>query len=104
MEDDDELVNRAAIQAHHQTRQNQGDWRQTLIPGNAEHNKPDQRRARQCGELRGKIAAGQRPQRGDGDTQLRARCHAERGRFRQRITQHLLKKYPDQPQACAHQQ
>ncbi|MNP11820.1 hypothetical protein D3C76_1040260 [compost metagenome] len=103
MEQHQQLVDRSAVETHHQTGQNQRHRRKSFSPRHAKHQRAHHAGPRQRSKLAGECA-GQRPERGNGDSELCASGDAERRRFRQRVTQHLLEQHTDQPQPCAHQQ
>ncbi len=104
MEQHQQLIDGAAVEAHHQARQNQRDRRETFSPGDAKHQQPNHAGPGQRRELGGQHAAWQRPERRHGDAKLRAGRHTQRGRLGKRITQHLLKQHADQPKPRANEQ
>ncbi|MOA34394.1 hypothetical protein D3C78_1557650 [compost metagenome] len=53
MKQHQKLIDRPAVQTHHQARQNQRDRREAFTPGDAKHQRPHDARARQRGKLAG---------------------------------------------------
>ena len=104
MEQHQQLIDGTTVETHHQARQNQRDRREAFAPGDAKHQQPDHAGTGQRRELGGQHAARQRPERRHGHAKLRAGRHAERGRLRQRVTQHLLEQYANQPKPGTDQQ
>ena len=85
MEDHQQLVDRAAVEAHHQPGEDQRHRREAFTPGHAKDNRADDASAHQRGKLRRQYAR-ERPQRDDRHPQLGTRRHAKGRRLCQRIT------------------
>ncbi len=103
MEKRQQLVHRPAVEAYHQPGEDQRYRRQAFAPGDAKDQRAYGAGAKQGGKLRGRHA-GDRPQGGDGNAQLRTGRDPQRGRLCQRVTQYLLEQHAHQPQSGPNQQ